>query len=459
MLGVLLGRNAWLFSVPEYEDADMGAYSIQVEQARRFALLVGNYSREHFNHPGPAFLYVLAAGESVFYDFLHLVPAAWNGQIIGLYLLNSFFAAGVVAAGWRWGGTPGAAVSLGVVALYGGLHPDVFSSSWMPYEYGPAYFAFVVSLASVAAGRARDAWLATLSGWFLLHGHACFLFIVPALILGALAPAIGRRVRQIRRVRRTRARSARAARAEIRRVWRPVWLISVVFALPVAVELALHWPGNFAKYAGYSGSASAGGHGAAQVADYVLWFWWPHPGAAAVAVALMAAALAALWRTPAGSRLRRFCAALLAVGALSTVAFACYAAAGVDELNQYYIGYFYWPAPLVPVLVIALSLVSARPPGLLTAVLSAAAVTGACVAFAAAPHTRLTLDRADPVNRATGPVTDPGLPAGVAAIARLSTAPPAPSPTPGCPRGSQRSRGWPPDGTRSCPSRTKPGRR
>ena len=60
VLGILLARNAWLFSVPVYEDADMGAYSIQVEQARRFALLVGNYSREKFNHPGPAFLYVQA---------------------------------------------------------------------------------------------------------------------------------------------------------------------------------------------------------------------------------------------------------------------------------------------------------------------------------------------------------------------------------------------------------------
>jgi hypothetical protein len=53
VLGILLVRNAWMFSVPAYEDADMGAYSIQVEQARRFALLVGNYSREKFNHPGP----------------------------------------------------------------------------------------------------------------------------------------------------------------------------------------------------------------------------------------------------------------------------------------------------------------------------------------------------------------------------------------------------------------------
>jgi len=43
----------------------MGAYSMQIEQARRFALLAGNYSREKFNHPGPAFLYAQAWGEDL----------------------------------------------------------------------------------------------------------------------------------------------------------------------------------------------------------------------------------------------------------------------------------------------------------------------------------------------------------------------------------------------------------
>jgi hypothetical protein len=101
VLGILLVRNAWMFSVPVYEDADMGAYSIQVEQARRFALLVGNYSREKFNHPGPAFLYVQAWGEDLFYGLLRVVPAAWNGEVVGLYLLSAFFAACVVVTGWR----------------------------------------------------------------------------------------------------------------------------------------------------------------------------------------------------------------------------------------------------------------------------------------------------------------------------------------------------------------------
>ena len=53
-------------------------------------------------------------------------------------------------------------------------------------------------------------------------------------------------------------------------------VISAVFALPMVLELALHWPGNFGKYFSYSSSSRAGGHGAAQVVRYTLWFWWPH---------------------------------------------------------------------------------------------------------------------------------------------------------------------------------------
>ena len=32
----------------------------------------------------------------------------------------------------------------------------------------------------MAAGRAQDAWIFALTGWFLIHGHACFLLFVPA---------------------------------------------------------------------------------------------------------------------------------------------------------------------------------------------------------------------------------------------------------------------------------------
>src|SRR3984885_1147505 len=196
-LAVLLVRNAFLFSTPEYEDADMGANSILIEQGRRFTLLVGHYSREHFNEPGPAFLYVQAWGESVFYDVLHVVPTPWNGQLIALYGLNALLAASVVAVGYGWTRSiGGAAAALAAVALLGALHPSAFSSDWMPYVFVPAYLAFVVAIASVAAGRGQDCWLAALAGWFLIHGYAAFLLFVPVLAVAAVAAVLGRRWRE-----------------------------------------------------------------------------------------------------------------------------------------------------------------------------------------------------------------------------------------------------------------------
>ena len=361
VLVVLLVRNAFLFSTPEYEDADMGANSILIEQARRFTLLVGHYSREHFNEPGPAFLYVQAWGESVFYDALHLVPTPWNGQLIGLYTLNALLAASVVAVGYGWTRSlRGAAATLAVVALFAALYPPMLSSDWMPYVFVPAYFAFVVAIASVAAGRIQDCWLAALTGWFLIHGYATFLLFVPVLAVAAVAAVLWPRWRE-----KTKAKASGIERTLFSppapRVWIPVAAISAVFALPIVIELALHWPGNFGKYFAYSSSAKSGGHTAAQLVAYVLWFWWPHANAWAVPVVLVVVAALLTWRLRSGP-LRRFCGALLAVDALSTALFIAYAAVGIGSLTDfYYVGYFYWSAPLLAVLVIALAAVELLP--------------------------------------------------------------------------------------------------
>jgi hypothetical protein len=283
----------------------------------------------------------------------------------------------------------------------------------------------VVAIASVAAGGVRDAWIAALAGWFLIHGHACFLFLVPVLSLAALAALLWPRLRSARPFGRGPRWRWRA--------WLPAGVISAVFALPIAAELALHWPGNFGKYFSYSSSARSGGHGAAQVADYVLWFWWPRAGAWAAPVLLYAVAGLLTWRFTAGP-VRRFCVSLLAFDALSTAAFAIYTAVGIDTLSQYYIGYFYWSAPVIALLVSALAVLEALPsrapgpaPGTRIAPswaglgIAAVAAVAACAAFAMAPQTRTSTDHADPANPAsTGPTVDPAMAAGVARMAALA---------------------------------------
>jgi hypothetical protein len=438
MLTVLLARNAFLFSRAEYEDADMAANSILIEQARRFTLLVGNYSREGFNHPGPAFLYVESWGESLFYDALHVAATPWNGQLIGLYLLNAGFAACLAAVVYGWTRSVHGVLAAGaVLALFGFLHPAVFNSDWMPYVYVPAFLTFLVSLASVSAGRSADAWIATLSGWFLIHGHAAFLFMVPAMVAVPVAvrawPALRSAVRSAVRRRaavgsgaavESRAalggrpdRGPRPARRVRWRVWLPVAVISAAFALPLILQVALLGPGNFRAYLAYQSSGSAGGHSPAEVAAYLLWFWWPHANAWAAPLILVLTAGLLTWRLPAGP-VRRFCCALLLLDALSVVAVTGYVAVSVDSINQYYICYFSWANPVVLLLVIATAaaeLIAAAGRGRALAVTAVAAMAAWWV-FAAAPATQLTTVYVDPENPRAGDSTDALLPVGVAAM-------------------------------------------
>jgi hypothetical protein len=425
--GVLLARNAFIFSTPLYEDADMGANSILIEQARRFTLLVGMYSREGFNHPGPAFLYVQSWGESLFWSALHVVPAAWNGQLIAVYALSALFAALVVGTGY--GLTRSARTAAGffaVLLVLVAVRPAVFSSDWMPYMLVTAYIAYLVAIASVATGRLRDAWIVALTGWFLLNGNVAFLFFVPVTACGCLVVLAWPR-------RRTLLVSLRSFAARQRAVWVPVAVISALFALPIVANTVLHWPGEFGKYLSYSSTSSqAGSHSLSQVAHYVLWFWWPGRATGPVSATALLIPVAAYlvaggltWRLRPGP-VRRFCVSLLAFNTLSSAAFVFYAAVGIDELSPtgYYIGYFYWSAPVIMLLIAVVAVLESLPSAGAAAATAAGAVAvavvAACAVFAAAPQTRTSTEHTDPGNLTTGADTDPTLPAGVARLAALS---------------------------------------
>ncbi len=91
--------------------------------------------------------------------------------------------------------------------------------------------------------------------------------------------------------------------------------------------------------------------------------------------------------------LRRFLLALLAVNVVSTLTFLFYAAVGIDILAQY-IGYFYWSAPLVMVLIIVVAVVRALRPGPGTVVAAVAAVAAATT-LAVIPGTRTSTNDID----------------------------------------------------------------
>jgi hypothetical protein len=393
ILAVLLGRNTDLFTGRFYETADYGADSIQVEQARRLTLLVGNYSRDHFHHPGPAYLYIEAAGQSVFYNALHWVPTAWNGQVIALYALNAALAGLIVLVVYGWAGYRGALAATALLLGFAVLHVGVLSAAWLPYQDVPAFALFLIAAGSVAAGRPRDAWIAALAGWLLIHRYASMLLFVPLLTAVVLILAIWPH--------RRRMRAALRELASARSAWIPAAAVSAVFALPIVINLILHWPGDFGSYLTYSKGSTAGAHGAGTTTRYVLWFWGPGNWGWAALAALAAAAAVAIRLTR--GPLRRYLAALGTLGVVATAATVYYAATGIDEIDQQYIAYFYWAVPLLAALIAALAATAALPSRVSTALAALAAAAGVA-AFAVAPGTRTSTTHVDP-EFASGTIT------------------------------------------------------
>ncbi len=248
---LLCVRNRFLFTTRLYEQGDGGANSILIEQAKHFTLLIGNYSREGFNHPGPAYMYVQAFGEYLFANALHVVPTAWNAHMLSVSSLDCAFIALAVAVVYGWTRSlMGAAACFAVFTGFVIAYPPIVNSDWMPYMYVLAYMVFVLAAGSLVAGGRQDAWIFALTGWFLIHGHACFLLFVPVLTVAVLAAVLWPH-------RRTLRMTVGSFFREQRRTWIPVAAISAIFALPIVVNLVLHWPGDFGKYLSYGGSGKA----------------------------------------------------------------------------------------------------------------------------------------------------------------------------------------------------------
>lgn len=178
------GRNLY-FQTPMLENGDVAVNALQIEHAREFAELYGNYSRFEFNHPGPAFFYAYAAGEQLLYRWLHVAPSPANAHLFtSMCLQSAFFCLGLalIAAHVPWRGW--LPVALLAAAIYFGALHDAFMSIWPPHVLLMPFFCFLTACSSVATGRIGHLPAATLAGGFLFHGH-----VAQPLFVGLLGSA------------------------------------------------------------------------------------------------------------------------------------------------------------------------------------------------------------------------------------------------------------------------------
>jgi hypothetical protein len=247
-LAAVLSLNARLFSHSLYEVSDLAVNALQVQNAKHFRELLGNYSRWNFHHPGPAAFYMLAAGESVFYDTLPVVPAPLNAEFLTVLVFNTgclFVALGLCRTVCQNAlFIPfGLAASLYFVwtinhTVWGGA----FVSAWTPHLALFPFLLFLCSCAAVWSTPLRRLPLMAGAGLFLAELH---VGLVPFVALLGGAALLGGLRREIR------VKSLREILFQHRRALWTSFAIVAVMSSPMIIEAVVHRPNNLSKIASY----------------------------------------------------------------------------------------------------------------------------------------------------------------------------------------------------------------
>ena len=348
--------NRGYLTIDLYEIGDFAANSLLIQHAKQFDLLVGNYSRVGFNHPGPAILYVLAWGEWLFHDCLGLVKAPFAGQILAEGVYSAFWIvmlATLLVRMYR-------SIVIACLALTLILTATIFFDYnillglWFPHLYYFPFATFVLALALLIVGRGDSLVILAISCGFLIHGHVSFVAICGIMLLGALAINYFQA--------QTNPDTPRLLSANFLNTHRPaLYMVIVLFILflsPLALETIRHFPGPIAKYRSFS----AGNHhhsfsSALQFASN-YWALGFFPAITAILALLFFANnnSAANGSATIVNSYRATAAALL----LATIALLLYAMYGIDDLSFSYVGLFYYSAPAIGLAVMITSLLRWR---------------------------------------------------------------------------------------------------
>jgi hypothetical protein len=335
----LLSINWPLIDTNHYEASDFAANSLLVQKAKKLELLVGNYSRVGFHHPGPAILYVLALGELVLFDWTHALPSPLSGQMVAIILYN----AGWIAVIFRMlrkilgSATFGGLVTATFLCIVAFQNFQFFAGMWFPEIYFFPFATALIASSRFASGKTDMVIALALSTGFLINGHVSFvstlgiIFVLLALY-NQLAHAkldhdqlfLGSEFWK---------RNARLIAGAV--------FVLFLFFIPLIIETVRHFPGPVGSYIAF------GRHHHANTIRETVRYTGQYWGGSVIFIAATFTMVALLAYGLYGKRqlISSNLLALLAALVSATAAMLFYSRFGVDELDQKYIGYFYYSVP------------------------------------------------------------------------------------------------------------------
>lgn len=274
-----VGTFDFLFGPAVLESGDFAANGLQISNAGAMKELLGNYSRWHFHHPGPAFFYVYALGELVFFKLLHLVNSPHQAHVLAGIILQSFFVAlsaslcALVCDSKRAAST----LVLAVIIVLGLTTFGSLSSIWPPHVLFGPFLLLVIAAAAAARGKDSGLIALALAFGFCVHGHiAQAALVTPVAAYGTVGWILS-----------------------IGRNWRPhartlTWLLvmALIFALPILINAIFVRPSNIQEVLAYLHANQDPRPSFHSALRYILGFWLfdAYPEAAASNKATLASA-------------------------------------------------------------------------------------------------------------------------------------------------------------------------
>jgi hypothetical protein len=234
--------------------SDIGLTELRTLDVGRHPVLLGPYSRDGWNHPGPALFYALALP-------YRLAGSHSIGLAIGALLINALAITGIALVARRVAGLPCMLVTLvGCAVLMRSLGPVFLRNPWNPYI---AILPFALLVYLTWAMTCGEAWALPVGagiGSFCIQTHVGYAPLAAPLLAWGAAALV---VRAVRARRERGDEHKRGYRALIRASVVAVAVL-VVMWLPAIIQQFLDSPGNLTEVVRYFKDPNGATHSLAE---------------------------------------------------------------------------------------------------------------------------------------------------------------------------------------------------
>lgn len=173
-----------VFTSAIFETGDFASNALKIGKAKYLSELYGNYSRWGFQHPGPAFFYVYAIGEYLFFDTGLLASPHQAHIFSGIFLQTFFFSVAIIVLTKHAGKFSYLLIATPILIFHLYLVRGSFASIWPPNVLLCPIFLLIISSAAVFIGHGHYLVFSTLTACFLIHGHVAQpLFVFPIYVI------------------------------------------------------------------------------------------------------------------------------------------------------------------------------------------------------------------------------------------------------------------------------------